>query len=72
MKFENLEAIVDFAIEKEKEAVEFYNDISRQEKFSGTSKMFAEFADEERKLQKLLEDFKTKGIPEKTFSFFQG
>ena len=64
MKFENLEAIVDFAIEKEKEAVEFYSDISRQEKFSGTSKMFAEFADEERKHQRLLEDFKTKGVTE--------
>ena len=62
MKFDNLEAIVDFAIEKEKEAVEFYSDISRQEKFSGSSKMFAEFADEERKHQKLLEEFKAKGV----------
>ena len=62
MQFENLEAIVDFAIEKEMEAAEFYSNISREEKFSGTSKMFAEFADEERKHQKLLEDFKTKGV----------
>ena len=62
MQFENLEAIVDFAIEKEKEAAEFYSDISRQEKFTGTSKMFQEFADEERKHQKLLEEFKTKGV----------
>ena len=62
MHFENLEAIVDFAIEKEMEAAEFYSNISREEKFSGTSKMFAEFADEERKHQKLLEDFKTKGV----------
>jgi rubrerythrin len=62
MQFENLEAIVDFAIEKEMEAAEFYSNISREEKFSGTSKMFAEFADQERKHQKLLEDFKTKGV----------
>ena len=64
MKFENLEAIVDFAIEKEIEAAEFYSNISREEKFSGTRKMFKEFAEEERKHQKLLEDFKTKGVTE--------
>jgi rubrerythrin len=62
MKFENLDAIVDFAIEKEIEAAEFYSGLSEEEAFSGSSKMFAEFANEERKHQKLLEDFKTKGI----------
>ncbi|UCE52161.1 MAG: ferritin family protein [Desulfobacterales bacterium] len=62
MKFENLDAIVDFAIEKEIEAAEFYSDLSKEEAFSGSSKMFAEFANEERKHQKLLEDFKTEGI----------
>jgi rubrerythrin len=62
MKFENLEAIVDFAIEKEIEAAEFYSDISQKEHFSGSSKMFEEFAAEERKHQKLLENFKTQGV----------
>ena len=62
MKFENLKAIVDFAIEKEIEAAEFYTDLSRKENFSGSSKMFEEFAAEERKHQKLLEDFKTQGV----------
>ena len=62
MKFENLEAIVDFAIEKEIEAAEFYSDLSQKEHFSGSSKMFEEFAAEERKHQKLLEDFKTQGV----------
>ena len=62
MKFENLEAIVDFAIEKEIEAAEFYSELSQQEHFSGSSKMFEEFAAEERKHQKLLEDFKTQGV----------
>ncbi|MGD8523905.1 MAG: ferritin family protein [Desulfobacterales bacterium] len=62
MKFENLEAIVDFAIEKEIEAAEFYSDLSQKERFSGSSKMFEEFAAEERKHQKLLEDFKTQGV----------
>ena len=61
MEFENLEAILDFAIEKEMEAAEFYKSISRQEVFSGASKMFEEFAQEERKHKTMLEEFKTKG-----------
>jgi rubrerythrin len=62
MEFENLEAILDFAIEKELEAAEFYTKISREEAFSGAGKMFEEFAQEEQKHQQLLEDFKTKGL----------
>ncbi len=62
MKFENLEAILDFAIENEIEAVEFYTSLTNEDTFSGSTKMFTEFAEEERKHQKMLEDFKTKGI----------
>ena len=48
MHFENLEEIIDFAIEKEREAAEFYQKISNDEEdFSGSKKMFAEFAAEE-------------------------
>jgi rubrerythrin len=61
MEFENLDAILDFAIEKEKEAADFYTSISKQEVFSGSSQMFAEFAQEEQKHQAMLEAFKTKG-----------
>ena len=63
MHFENIEAIVDFAIEKEREAVEFYDNISKNEEdFSGSKQMFKEFAIEEQKHEKILRDFKTKGI----------
>jgi rubrerythrin len=62
MGFENLDAVIDFAIEKEIEAAEFYRNLSRQETFSGSEKMFNEFAAEERKHQKLLTDFKASGI----------
>ena len=62
MEFENLAAILDFAIEKELEAAEFYTNISKEEAFSGAGKMFEEFAQEERKHQQLLEDFKTRGL----------
>ena len=63
MHFENLEAIVDFAIEKEREAAEFYQHISdNEEDFSGSKKMFAEFAAEEEKHEKILQEFKAQGI----------
>ena len=63
MDFENLEAIIDFAIEKEREAAAFYESISKDEEdFSGSRQMFAEFAAEEQKHEKILQDFKTKGI----------
>ncbi len=62
MKFDSLDAIVDFAIDKEKEAVEFYSGLARDEAFSGNKDMFTDFAKEEHKHQKLLQDFKLKGF----------
>ncbi|CAB1064962.1 hypothetical protein D1BOALGB6SA_9759 [Olavius sp. associated proteobacterium Delta 1] len=62
MEFENLAAILDFAIEKELEAAEFYTHISQEEAFSGAGRMFEEFAQEERKHQQLLQDFKAGGL----------
>jgi rubrerythrin len=62
MKFESLEAIVDFAMEREKEAAQFYSDLAKEEIFSGSKEMFLEFAREEAKHQKLLHEFKTKGF----------
>lgn len=58
MEFKNLGEIIDFAIEKEKEAAEFYLSISKQEQFAGKIEMLAEFAAQERKHQQLLEDLK--------------
>jgi rubrerythrin len=62
MKFDNLGEILDFAIEKEKEAAEFYNDLSTKEAFSGSKGMFADFAKEETKHQNMLAEFKAKGL----------
>ncbi len=59
MNFNSVEEIINYAIEKEKEAVQFYEEISRQEAFSGTREMFEGFAKEERKHQAMLEDFST-------------
>ena len=57
MEFEGFREIIEFAIEKEKEAVSFYEDAASQQQFSDARQMFKEFADEERKHQALLEGF---------------
>jgi rubrerythrin len=57
MNFESIEEILAFAIEKEKEAADFYALVARQEPFAGARKTFEEFAAQERKHQALLEDF---------------
>jgi rubrerythrin len=63
MHFENIAAVIDFAIEKEREAAEFYDSLSKKEEdFSGSKKMFAEFAIEEQKHVDILQEFKAKGI----------
>jgi rubrerythrin len=55
MSFESFEEIINFAIDKEKEAVAFYEDAAGQEPYSGARETFQDFAKEERKHQALLE-----------------
>ncbi len=62
MQFENLDEIIDFAIEKEKEAAAFYREAAKLESFSGSKKMLDEFAGEEDKHVKILEDLKADKI----------
>jgi rubrerythrin len=62
MTFESFEAIMTYAIEKEKEAAAFYEDISKQEKHSGAKEVFESFAKEERKHQAMLENFSTENV----------
>ena len=66
MQFENLDAIIDFAIANEREAVEFYTNLSQQESFSGSKQMFVEYAEEEKKHEKLLMDLKAGGMAAST------
>jgi rubrerythrin len=59
MEFKNFTEIIDFAIEKEEEAAEFYLSISKLERFSGKKEMLEEFSAQELKHQKLLKDLKS-------------
>lgn len=58
MNFNSFEEILDFAIEREKQAVTFYQKLVDKETFPGSKKMLAEFVEEEEKHVTLLEDFK--------------
>jgi rubrerythrin len=69
MQFENLNAIIDFAIEKEREAVDFYTSLSKEETFSGSKQMFVEYAQEEKKHEKMLLDLKAGGLTESTENY---
>ena len=62
MKFESFEEIMEYAVAKEIEAAEFYEDLSRKEKYSGAKTTFEEFAKEERKHQAMLENFTRENI----------
>lgn len=65
MDFKNLEALIRFAIEKEKEAAEFYESNSESEMMSGKKQMLKEFAAEERKHQQMLEEYLATGVARK-------
>lgn len=62
MDFENLRGIVDFAIEKEQEAADFYLEASEQEPFSGSKEMLKEFAQQELKHKHMLENLEDHGV----------
>jgi rubrerythrin len=58
MNFNSFEEILDFAIEREKQAVNFYQKLVDRETFPASKQTLAEFVEEERKHQVLLEAFK--------------
>jgi rubrerythrin len=62
MHFENIEAAIQFAIEREIEAADFYETSSREEAMSGSREMLLDFAREERKHQALLEKLRDQGL----------
>jgi len=74
MSFGSFEELVNYAIEKEKEAAAFYEEVAGQETFSGSKDMLKGFAGEERKHQKMLEgilsdkgklsDYKLEWVPD--------
>lgn len=58
MNFSSINDIIDFAIEKEIEAAEFYSEASKNVKLRGAQKVLEDFAAEERKHEKTLRELK--------------
>ena len=57
MSFDTFEEIINYAIEKEEEAVAFYEEASRLEPYAWAKETFEDFAKEEQKHRALLEGF---------------
>jgi rubrerythrin len=62
MDFKSLDDILDYAIAKEKEARDFYLEISNEETLSGNRRLFQDFSKEEEKHVTLLEGLKAGGV----------
>lgn len=59
MNFKSVDDILAYAIEKEKEAVKFYTDLSSKENFKSVKETFENFAKEEQKHVQLLSGLST-------------
>ena len=66
MEFKTLDDILEFAISKEMEAEQFYLSLCEEETLSGNRQTFQEFAKEEQKHVKLLQDLQAGGVVEGT------
>jgi rubrerythrin len=79
MNFKTFKDVIDFAVDKEKEAEQFYLEASEMESLSGHKELFKEFALEERKHQGMLQNiektdlsgYKWKWIPDIKRSNYQ-
>ena len=69
MNFNSVEEIVEYALGKEKEAVEFYTELSQNETFAAAKKTFEQFANEEKKHVKLLEDLGSDKVKIEEYKF---
>ena len=56
MTFDSFEDLIEFAIEKEKEASDFYADLAQETSFSGVKEALLEMSQEEKKHQTMLEN----------------
>jgi rubrerythrin len=62
MQSERLNEIIDFAIKREREAIQFYQDLQRMAAFSEKKKLFQKFESMERGHVVILEDIRKIGI----------
>ena len=69
MEFKEFQDIIDFAIEKENEAVAFYEEAAEAQSMAGSRKMFKEFAIEERKHASMLRNIGNEDVSDYDFKW---
>lgn len=69
MDFKEYQDVIDFAIEKENEAVAFYEEAADAQSMAGSRKMLKEFANEERKHADLLRDIGNEDLSDYDFEW---
>ncbi len=67
MRFGSIEEIMEYAIEKEKEAAKFYEEAAKQEQYSGAKETFEAFAAEEHKHEAMLRNFTLESLKDYKF-----
>lgn len=69
MDFKEYQDVIDFAIEKENEAVAFYEEAAEAQSMAGSRQMFKDFANEERKHADLLRNIGTEDVSDYNFEW---
>lgn len=69
MEFGNLKDIIEFAIEKEIEAADFYKEASQEADTSANREMFDSFSKEEKKHQTLLENLLSEDLDQSVAAY---
>ncbi len=69
MSFKTAGDVLNYALEKEIEAAEFYENLSKKEDFPPAKEVFAEFAGHERKHEKLIQNFSKDNSKIENYSF---
>jgi rubrerythrin len=69
MAFESFEVLIEFAIEKEREAAAFYANLARQTSFSGVKESLLEMEKEEKKHESLLKNLQNKKALVEEYNF---
>lgn len=69
MDFKKYQDVIDFAIEKENEAVAFYEEAAEAQSMAGSRQMFKDFANEERKHADLLRNISNEDVSDYDFEW---
>ncbi len=71
MNFSNFQDVIDFAVKREEEAIEFYGSMIEKTRMPGLKELLSELRDEEKKHKKLLQNINSERISNLTIKNVQ-